>query len=146
MSQPNEKPNFKSFKIISENSSSVFMSQPVIMWDKPTPVGKAILDLSKLALYGFHYDQLRPGYRNRILVVYKDTDSLLYRVETIDLYEDMAQFKHLLDFSDYPSDHVLYDPLNKKAPHTMTDELNEQVLEECALLRSKMYSIKYRMK
>ena len=137
------KPNFKSFKIISENLCSVFMSQPVITWDKPTPVGAAILDLSKLALYGFHYDQMRPRYGNRILVVYKDTDSLLYQVETTDLYEDMAQFKHLLDLSDYPSDHVLYDPTNKKVPLTMTDELNGQVLEECVLLRSKMYSIKY---
>ena len=119
------------------------MSQPVITWDKPTLVGAAILDLSKLALYGFHYDQMRPRYGNRILVVYKDTDSLLYRIETNDLYEDMAEFKHLLDLSDYPSDHVLYEPSNKKVPLTMTDELNGQVLEECVLLRSKMFSIKY---
>ena len=89
------------------------MSQPVITWDKPTPVCAAILNLSKLALYGFHYDKMRPRYGNRILVVYKDTDSLLYRVETNNLYKDMAQFKHLRDLLEYPSDHVLYDPSNK---------------------------------
>ena len=93
--------------------------------------------------FGSHYDQMRPRYGNRILVVYKDTDSLLYRVETNDLYEDMAQFKHLLDLLDYPSDHVLYDPSNKKFPLTMTDELNGHVLKECVLLRSEMYSFNY---
>ncbi|XP_075240282.1 uncharacterized protein LOC142335839 [Convolutriloba macropyga] len=115
-----------------------------IFWDKPTPVGAAILDLSKLSLYGFHYNEMKPRYGQKILVTYKDTDSLLYRVETDDLYEDMKEFKHLLDLSDYPSDHPLFDPTNKKVPLTMTDELNGQILEEAVLLRSKMYSIKYR--
>ena len=137
------KPNYKSFQIISENLCSVSLSQQKIFWDKPTPVGAAILDLSKLSLYGFHYNEMKPRYGQKILVTYKDTDSFLYRVETDDLYEDMKEFKHL-DLSDYPSDHPLFDPTNKKVPLTMTDELNGQILEEAVLLRSKMYSIKYR--
>ena len=35
-------------------------------------------------------------------VAYKDTDSILYLIETPDLYKDMASFKHLLDRSDHP--------------------------------------------
>ena len=119
------------------------MTQPSIYWDKPTPVGATVLDLSKLSLYNFHYNEMKPRYGNRILVTYKDTDSLLYHVETEDLYEDMKEYKHLLDLSDYPKEHPLYDPTNKKVPLTMTDELNGQVMEESVLLRSKMYSIKY---
>ena len=65
-----------------------------ITWDKPTPVGAAILDLSKLALYNFHYNDMRPRYGKRICVTYKDTDSLLYRVETEDLYRH-ARFQAL---------------------------------------------------
>ena len=137
------KPNFKSFQIISENLTSVYMTQPTIFWDKPTPVGAAILDLSKLSLYGFHYNEIKPRYGSRALVTYKDTDSLLYRIETDDLYEDMSSFKHLLDLSDYPTDHPLYDATNKKVPLTMTDELNGKVMQACTILRSKMYSIKY---
>ena len=113
-------------------------------WDKPTPVGAAILDLSKLSFYGFHYNEMKPRYGQKILVTYKDTDSLLYRVETDDLYEDMKEFKHLIDLSHYPSDHPLFDPTNKKVPLAMTDDLNGQILEEAVLLSSKMYSIKYR--
>ena len=107
------KPNYKSFQIISENLCSVSLSQQKIFWDKPTTVGAAILDLSKLSLYGFHYNEMKPRYGQKILVTYKDTDSLLYRVETDDLYEDMKEFKHLLDLSDYPSDHPLFDPTKK---------------------------------
>ena len=55
----------------------------------------------------------------------------------------MASFKHLLDLSDYPKDHYLYDPSNKKVPLTMTDELQGKVLREVVCLRSKLYSIDY---
>ena len=101
------------------------------------------MDLSKLALYHFHYEEMRPRYGKRICVTYKVTDSLLYRVETEDLYEDMYEFKHLLDLGDYPTSHPLFDASNKKVPLTMTDELNGSVLEESVILRSKMYSIKF---
>ena len=137
------KPKFKSFQIISYNLCSVYFSVPNIKWDKPTPVGAAILDLSKLALYNFHYNEMRPRYGTRICVTYKDTDSLLYRVETDDLYKDMEEFKNLLGLSDYTTSHPLFDPTNKKVPLTMTDELNGAVLEENVFLRSKMFCIKF---
>ena len=92
----------------------------------------------------FHYEEMLPRYgSDRLKVVYKETDSLLYRKKTADLYEDMSTFKHLLDLSDYPEDHFLHDKTNKKVPLTMTDELNGKVLKEVVCLRSKLYSIDY---
>ena len=76
-------------------------------------------------------------------VVYKDADSLLYRIQTNDLYEDMSTFKHLPDLSDYPEDQILHDKTNKKVPLRMTDELNGKILKELVCLRSKLYSIDY---
>ena len=137
------KPNFKSFNIINANLVSVVMNNTKILWNKPTPVGAAILDLSKLTLYGFHYKEMKPRYGDSITVVYKDTDSLLYRVETNNLYSDMGNLKHLLDLSDYPTSHPLFDASNKEVPLTMTDELQGKVLEEVVCLRSKLYSIKF---
>ena len=52
-------------------------------------------------------------YGDSLTVVYKDTDSLLYRIETDDLYMDMKNVPHLLDLSDYPKNHKLYDPTKK---------------------------------
>ena len=88
-------------------------------------MGATVLDLSKLSLYKFYYEELLPRYGSyRFKVVYKDTDSLLCTIKTADLYEDMSSFKHLLDLSDYPEDHFLHDKTNKKVPLTKTDELN----------------------
>ena len=103
----------------------------------------SILDLSKLCLYKFHYEEMKPRYHQNLKVCYKDTDSLLYRIKTKDLYTEMASFKHLLDLSDYPVTHFLHDKLNKKVPLTMTDELQGKVLTENVCLRSKLYSIQF---
>ena len=139
-----QKPSFKSFNIVNENLVSVSFKSSSVLWDKPTPVGASILDLSKLSLYKFHYEQIVPRYSAaKLKLAYKDTDSLLYCVETENLYQDMADFKHLLDLSDYPKDHFLYDPTNKKVPLTMTDELQGKVLREVVCLRSKLYSIDF---
>ena len=139
-----QRATFKSFKIISKNLVTVSLKPSSVVWNKLTPVGASFLDLSKLSLYKFHYEEMLPRHgADRLKVVYKDTDSLLYRIKTEDLYKDMATFKHLLDLSDYPADHFLHDKINKKVPLTMTDELNGKVLKEVVCSRSKLYSIDY---
>ena len=139
-----QRATFKSFQIIKRDLVSVSFKNSSVVWNKPTPVGAAILDLSKISLYKFHYEEMVPPYwSSQLKVVYKDTDSLLYLIETADHYNDMASFKHLLDLSDYPQDHFLHDPTNKKVPVTMTDELQGKALREVVCLRSKLYSIDY---
>ena len=139
-----QRATFKNFKIISNNLVSVSLRASSVLWNKPTPVGATILNLSKLSLYKFHYEEMLPRHdTDRLKVLNKDTDSLRYRIKTADLFDDMSTFKHLLDLSDYPEDHFLHDKTNKKVPLTMTDELNGKVLKEVVCLRSKLYSIDY---
>ena len=138
-----QKPTFKGFQIIHDSLVSVTLTPSKILWNKPTPVGASILDLSKLCLYKFHYEEMKPRYHKHLKVCYKDTDSLLYRIETKDLYTEMVSFKHLLDLSDYPETHFLHDKSNKKVPLTVTDELQGKVLTEIVCLRSKLYSIQF---
>ena len=138
-----QRATFKSFQIIRQDLVSVSFKNSYVVWTKPNPVGAAILDLSKLSLYKFHYEEMIPRYwSGQLKVAYKNTDSLLYLMETPDLYKDMASFKHLLDLSDYSQDHFLHDPANED-PLTMTDELQGRVLREVVCLRSKLYSIEY---
>ena len=86
---------------------------------------------------------MKPRFGDKIKVCYKDTDSLLYRVETENLFSEMATFKRLLDLSDYPEEHFLHDKTNKKVALTMTDELRGKVLSEVVCLRSKLYSVQF---
>ena len=115
-----------------------------VVWTKPTTVGASILDLSKLSMYKFHYEEMvHPYSSSQLKVAYRDTDSVFYLIETPDLYNDMASFKHLLDLSDYPQEHFLHDPTNKKVPLTLADELPGKVLREVVYLRSNLYSIDF---
>ena len=139
-----QRATFKKFEIIKNNVVSVSLRDSSVLWNKPTPVGATILDVSKLSLYKFHYEKMLPRYgSDRLKVVYKDNGSLLYRMKTADLYEDRSTFKILLELSDYPEDHFLHDKTNKKVPHTMAVELNGKVFKEVVCLRSKLYSIDY---
>ena len=52
-----QKRNFKAFQIIHDSLVSVTLTPPKLLWNKPTPVGASILDLSKLCLYKFHYEE-----------------------------------------------------------------------------------------
>ena len=114
-----------------------------IKWNKPTYLGAAILDVSKLQLYKFHYENMVPKYGKRARVLYKDTDSLFYEVQTSDLYRDLVGFKNKLDLSDYPPNHFLFSIDNKKIPLKLSDELNGSIISEAVFLKPKAYSISY---
>ena len=49
-----------------------------------------------------------------LLLLFTDTDSLVYKINTDDLYEDFYENRNLIDFSDYPEDSKLFDLVNKK--------------------------------
>ena len=50
--------NFPNFQIIHDTLVSVNSTQSSIFWSKPTSVGAAKLDLSKIVLYDFHYNEM----------------------------------------------------------------------------------------
>ena len=51
-------------------------TKPVVTLNKPIFAGFASLELSKLHMYKFFYDVLKPKYGNNIELGYTDTDSL----------------------------------------------------------------------
>ena len=111
-----QRATFKSFQIIRQGVVCVLFKNSSVVWTKPNPVGASILDLSKLSVYNFHYEQMVPRYSaSQLKVAYKDTGSLIYLIETPYLYKDVVSFKHLLDLSDYPQEHFLHDQTNKIA-------------------------------
>ena len=58
--------------------------------NKPVYLGQAILDLSKIVMYKFCYDYMKPKYGNNLTLRYVDTDSLVYYIKTKDFYEDIV--------------------------------------------------------
>ena len=54
------------------------MGKVKVVMNKPVHLGQAILDLSKIVMYEFHYDYMLPKYDNNLKLCYMDTDSLVY--------------------------------------------------------------------
>lgn len=134
-------PLFKNSQIYDENLVAVEMTKKEIVLDKPIYVGMSILDLSKLHMYMWHYDYIKPKYGDRARLLFTDTDSLTYHIKTDDLYKDMKNDNDQFDFSDYPKDHFCYDVSNKKVLGKFKDETSSVPIVEFIGLRSKMYSV-----
>ena len=104
--------------------------------DRPTYVGMCILDLSKTLLYDFHYDYIKKRYNNKAKLLFTDTDSLCYEIETQDIYEELWQDRNLFDNSDYPKDSKFFDSTNKKVIGKFKDEAAGMPIVEFIGLRS----------
>ena len=61
-----------------------------VLMDKPIAVGQTILDVSKVLMYEFYYDYLKPKYQDKVKFCYMDTDSFVLRIQTDDFYEDIS--------------------------------------------------------
>ena len=140
------KPTYDSFKIINSDVTMVKLTNSEILWNKPTFIGSCVLELSKLAMYEFHYNYIVKEYTEstgicRAKLLFTDTDSLCYEIQTNDVYEDMRKRPDLFDTSDYPSNHPNHSMSNCKVVGKMKDECAVRAAVQFVGLRSKMYSL-----
>ena len=137
------KPNFKSGVLFGENLMGCEMGKIKVVMNKPVYLGQAILDLSKIVMYEFHYDYMVPKYSDRLKFCYMDTDSLVYHIKTEDFYADIADdVQTRFDRSGYIPDRPLPVGLNRKVIGLMKDELRGKIMTEFMALRPKLYSYK----
>ena len=138
------KPNFKGPpKIFNENLISVHMKKTSLTMNKPVYLGMCILDLSKTLMYDFHYNYIKPKYGDKAKLLFTDTDSFLYEIQTEDFYKDISgDVKNRFDTSDYPENHPsgISTGINKKVLGMFKDEVAGKNIKEFVGLRSKLYS------
>ena len=134
------KPNFKQFIKFNDNFTAIELYKTKVCLNKPIYIGQTILDLSKLYMFDFHYNYFSKQYDNYKLL-FTDTDSFCYYVETKDIYEDLFKDKQLFDFSNYHknSKYVLNE--NKNVIGKFKDEFGGEIVKEFVGLRPKLYSI-----
>ena len=87
------KPTFVSSKIFNENLVAVHKIKETLTMNRPAFVGACILDLSKTLMYDFHYNYIKHMYGNKAKLLFTDTDSLTYEIETKDAYKDFFKDK-----------------------------------------------------
>jgi hypothetical protein len=118
----------------------VEMAVKKVKLNKPIALGFSILEFSKLHMQQFHYDNIKPKYGEKAKLLFTDTDSLCYRIQTDDLYDDIAKASINYDLSNYPKEHAIYDASNKKVVGKFKDELGSEIMSEFVGLKSKVYS------
>ena len=139
------KPNFKKFTIFSEKLTAIEMCKTQIYFNKPVYLGMCILDLSKTLMYDFHYNYIKPKYNERAKLLFTDTDSLAYEIQTSDFYRDISSdVETTFDTSNFSKDHPSGIPtgINKKVVGMFKDEAGGKIIEEFVGLRAKLYSYK----
>ena len=134
------KPTYVSSKIFNENLVAVHKIKETLTLNRPAYVGMCILDLSKTLMYDFHYNYIKEKYGNKAKLLFTDTDSLTYEIETEDVYQDFWNNKDLFDNSDYPESSPYFNKTNKKVIGKFKDEACGIPITEFVGLRSKMYS------
>ena len=57
---------------------------------KPLYLGLSIVGVSKILMYEFWYDYIKPKYQNNVKLCYMNTDSLIIHIKTKNFYEGIA--------------------------------------------------------
>ena len=133
-------PCFKTSKIINEDLVASTLGYPAVKVKKPFYMGMTILELAKVHMYNFHYNVMKKKFKDKLQLLYTDTDSLLYEISDENMISKLSELKKYFDFSNYDPSHCLYNNEQKKVPGLFKDEAAGAHILEFVGLRSKMYS------
>lgn len=136
-------PYFHSVSVFTDNLVAIQMKSDRVVLDKPIYTGFSVLELSKAHMYNFHYDVIKPFYKDRCQLCYTDTDSFIYFIKTPDFYQNVKNtFLCHFDTSNYTHDNRFGLPtINKKIPGLFKDEMGGSIVTKFVGLRSKLYCI-----
>lgn len=138
-------PFFKSASIINSKLVQTNCGNQTLSIKSPYIIGTAVLDLSKLVLYDFHYNFFRKLFGNSCRLLMTDTDSLMY---LFTLSADYVNFvlrenDSKFDFSNYPPDHPLFNTKNKGKLFCIKDEVAGKRIKSFVGLRAKNYALSF---
>ena len=77
-------PNYDTMNYISEDLSIIEMIKTKVKMNKPIYLGLSILNISKISMYEFWYDYMKPNYNDNVKLCYMDTDSFVMNTKTND--------------------------------------------------------------
>ena len=136
-------PNYHSTKYISKDLLIMEIKKTEVKMNKPMYLGQAVLDISKILMYEFWYNYLKPKYGEKVKLCYMDTDSFVIYVETEDFYKDIANdVDKWFDTSNYDKkdERPLPTGKNEKVIGMFKDELGGMIMTKFCALRAKAYA------
>ena len=113
------------------------MKKAKVKMNKPIYLGLSILDISKILMYEFWYDYMKPKYGNDVKLCYMDTDSFVMNLKTNYFYKDISSHvDNKFDISNYEVNRPLPMGKNKKVIGLMKDELGGEIITEFIIFKT----------
>ena len=75
------KPSYISQKMFRNDLVAIRKGKVTLTLNKPAYIGMCILELSKVLMYEFHYDNIKIKYGNNTRQLFTDIDSLMYEIK-----------------------------------------------------------------
>ena len=134
-------PNYHTTKCFTENLLAIEIKEMQVIMNKPVYLGLSIPELSKILMYEFWYNYVKPRYVEKAKLCYMDTDSFIVYIKTEDIYKDIGED---VEARFHPSNHEL-DRLFpkgkiKKVIGLIKDKLGLIIKTKFVGLRAKTYS------
>ena len=105
------------------------MKKTKIKMNKPIYLGLSILEISKILMYEFWNDYMKPKYNDNVKLCYMDTDSFVMNIKANDFYKDISHdVECKFDTSNYEVKRPLPIGKNKKVIGLMKDELGGEFI------------------
>lgn len=134
-------PLYKGSIICGEDFTISFLKKRTLRMRQSWAVGFSVLELSKVIMGRLFYEEIQPafGWQN-VDVVFSDTDSLMLSIRGAGTADDaMAKLSHIMDFSNLPREHPLYDASRSKTPGYLKNECPTRPITRCAAVKTKSY-------
>lgn len=129
---------FDHFTIETNGVVGIYKHKKETHLNKPIYAGFTVLNLAKYLMYDLWYNKLKRQYGSNISLLYTDTDSFIFEVQTDDFDQEVD--KSLWDFSNYPPNHPLYSKENKTKEGFIKDETKGVPIVKFCGNRAKSYA------
>ena len=134
---------FEHFKIIGEDCVVFFSKQKKVRMNKAYLCGFSVLEKSKAYMGHTYYKKFLPLLgKDNISVIMSDTDSFMLSGKNCTMNEALEKLKPIMDFSNYPKEHPLFDDSVKQIPGYFKNEVSNGDIVEVVALKSKCYNFR----
>ena len=141
------KAQFRRSSVIAKDLVAVLLGKEEVVLDRPSYIGQAVLDLSKLRMYQLQYKELelyREKFACEINIIAGDTDSFFLECKNVDLRSQLLPAMiadGLLDTSNYNDKDPLFSNKLSCVIGKFKDENEGLSFSEWIFLRPKCYSL-----
>jgi len=141
------KPYFQNFTLVDQNTSILVCKKPTVLLDRFPLVAAVILELSKLHMYKLWYHVFKNKFKNRVSLLYVDTDCFNMHIVGSNVNEELKCLsldgETVFDHSNLPVEDSLYSVSKKGIPGYLKNEVAGKKIYAFVGLKRKMYAFKF---